>query len=72
MTILWAMLNQGTPIHVDSVSAIVEFLMLVQNEYRLALFERIRGSKYSVYFGENFLKNTRLAETLYAKRATAA
>jgi hypothetical protein len=56
----------------DDVSAIVEFLMMVQNEHRVALFEKIRGSKYSVYFGKYFLKNTRLAEVLYVKRATAA
>lgn len=56
----------------DDVSAIVEFLMLLQNEHRVALFEKIRGSKYSVYFGKYFLKNTRLAEVLYVKRATAA
>lgn len=64
--------NKNEPIQVDDVSAIVEFLMLVQNEHRLALFEKIRGSKYSVYFGQHFLKNTRLAEVLYAKRAIAA
>lgn len=64
--------EKKTPIQVEEVSAIVEFLMLVQNEHRLALFEKIRGSKYSAFFGQYFLKNTRLAEVLYAKRAIAA
>ena len=56
----------------DQVSAVIEFLMMTQDEHRIALFEKIRGSIYSVYFGQNFLKNTRLAEVLYAKRASAS
>lgn len=67
-----ANVDKEIQLNLDDVSAIVEFLMLVQNEHRVALFEKIRGSKYSVYFGKYFLKNTRLAEVLYAKRATAS
>ncbi len=64
--------EKNTKLNPDEVSAVIEFLMLTQDEHRIALFEKIRGSKYSVYFGQYFLKNTRLAEVLYAKRATAS
>ncbi|MBK7962458.1 MAG: hypothetical protein IPK04_15480 [Bdellovibrionales bacterium] len=33
--------NKNEPIQVDDVSAIVEFLMLVQNEHRLALLKKL-------------------------------
>ncbi len=56
----------------SEVSAITELIISLQHEHRLALFEKIRGSKCTEMFKKHFLSNTRLAGMLYAKRTAAA
>jgi|GEM_PF-6122624 len=61
--------EQKSPPSVDEVGPIVEFLLMMQHEHRLALFEKFRGSTASNFFSNYFLKPTKLSEVLYARRA---
>lgn len=56
----------------QEISGLIDLILEFKHESRVSLFERVRGSPHSTFFGQYFLKNTRLGEVLFAKRAAAA